>query len=51
MVNHKICALILKEYVFFLERELENYKAAFREHDEDGSGKLSIQKSFGFQYL
>ena len=25
----------------FLERELENYKAAFREHDEDGSGKLN----------
>ena len=27
-----------------LERELENYKAAFREHDEDGSGNISTEE-------
>ena len=26
-----------------LEREIENYKAAFHEHDEDGSGNISTE--------
>ena len=29
--------------IFMTEREIENYKAAFHEHDEDGSGNISTE--------
>ena len=36
--------LSLKSLLSSPERELENYKAAFLEHDEDGSGNISTEE-------
>ena len=32
-----------EQNIFMTEREIENYKAAFHEHDEDGSGNISCE--------
>ena len=35
-----------EQNIFMTEREIENYKAAFHEHDEDGSGNISCEGLF-----
>ena len=37
-----------EQNILMTEREIENYKAAFHEHDEDGSGNISCEGLLSF---